>query len=199
MGMTMFQEKLARREQELWRANTYQLLAQLLMEPPSQRLVDHLRKIPPLHSGHGEDAVALAWVDLGDAARRSNEALSAAEFHAIFDENSGLLVPYASWYVAGERNAKPLSLLRAEMAALGIVKSGELSEDHASQLCQMMCLLIESEDPRQIGFFTRHIKPWLPQFFHDLSLSPSAFFYRPVGSLGESFIEVERIFLRETY
>ncbi len=195
----MIDEKPPRSEQELWRANTYQLLASLLVEPPTQQLLAQLCLIPTLTPVHKEDAVALAWGELGEASRVSEETTLATEFHTLFDETDGVLTPYASWYIAGERNTRPLALLRSEMAALGIKRLDNPLEDHASHLCQMMCLLIDSEDPRQIGFFTRHLKPWLPKFFNDLSLSPFAQFYSPVGSLGEAFIEVDRIFLRDTY
>jgi TorA maturation chaperone TorD len=195
----MTSEKPPRGEQELWRANTYKLLAWLLAEPPNLRLVAQLGEIPPLHWESGEDAVALAWGELGEAARRVREPDLFAEYRALFDHDCGILIPHASRYVGGELKAKPLNLLRAELAGLAIVLSGETTEDHAGSLCATMCMLIESGDPRQIGFFSRHLKPWLPAFFRDLKAAPPANFYRPVGSLGEAFIEVERIFLRETY
>jgi TorA maturation chaperone TorD len=195
----MTSEKPPRGEQELWRANTYKLLARLLTKPPNHQLVAQLGEIPPLHLENGEDAVALAWGKLGEAARRVRMPDLFAEFRALFDHEGGIVIPRASRYVDGELNAKPLNLLRAELTGLAIELSGETMVDHAGSLCASMCLLIESEDPRQIGFFSRHLKPWLPAFFRDLKAAPPANFYRPVGSLGEAFIEVERIFLRETY
>ena len=195
----MINEKPPRGEQEFWRANTYQLLASLLTGPPGQTLVAQLAAIPLPGKEQGEDAIALAWGELGEAARRAGETDLAEEYRALFDEEGGLLIPYASWYMAGERNAKPLNLLRVELAGLGLEKLGDVTEDHAGALCTTMRVLIESDDPRQIGFFSRHLKPWLPLFFSDLRLARIAGFYRPVGSLGEAFIEVERIFLRETY
>ena len=49
---------------------------------------------------------------------------------------------------------KYLGFLRVELAVagLGIERNAELLEDHAGFLCEIMCLLIEAEDPRQIGF-----------------------------------------------
>ncbi len=195
----MINEKPPRGEQEFWRANTYQLLAGLLTGPPGQTLVAQLAAIPLTGKEQGEDAIALAWGELGEAARRADETDLAEEYRALFDEEGGLLIPFASWYMAGERNAKPLNLLRVELAGLGLERLGDVTEDHAGVLCTTMRVLIESDDPRQIGFFSRHLKPWLPAFFRDLRLARIAEFYRPVGSLGEAFIEVERIFLRETY
>ncbi len=195
----MINDKPQRGEQELWRANTYQLLARLLLKPPNNRLVAQLAEIPPANPVMGEDAVALAWCALGEAARRTQEPGLLKEYYYLFGECGGILYPRASRYMDSILNTNPLVLLRTELAGLGIENSGKLIEDHAGNLCEIMCQLIEAEDPRQIGFFSRHLKPWLPAFFRELKLTPSAVFYRPVGSLGEAFIEVERIFLRDTY
>lgn len=195
----MTDHKPPRSEQELWRANTYQLLARLLLKPPSQRLIEQLAEIPSLIHDNGVDALGLAWAKLGEAARQSHEAELFTEYLILLDDDGGLLVPYASWHLAGKRNAKPLALVRTELAGLGMETSSEPTEDHAGSLCAFMLHLVEAEDPRQIGFFTRHLKPWLPKFFREMAKASSASFYRPVGMLGEAFIEVERIFLRETY
>jgi len=195
----MINDKPPWREQEFWRANTYQLLANLLIKPPDNRLVAQLGEIPPAYLDNQEDSVAVAWCGLGEAARRVQEADLISEYGVIFNENGGRLVPRASRYLDNLPNANPLGLLRAELAGLGIEKNPEVLEDHAGFLCKIMCRLIEAEDPRQIGFFSRHLKSWLPVFFRDLRQLPVADFYRPVGLLGEAFIEVERILLRETY
>lgn len=196
----MYSEKLPRQEQELWRANTYHLLTRLLAKPPSHRLVAQLGEIPPLREEHGEDPVALAWSELGEASRRVREASVFDEYRVLFDgRGGGMLVPHASWYLTGEFNPKSLSVLLAELAGLGVKQPADQPEDHAGALCDTMSQLIEAEDPRQIGFFSRHIKPWLPTFFRDMRLAEAADFYRSVGFLGEAFLEVERIYLRKIY
>jgi len=190
----MCNEKLPRHEQELWRANTYYLLTRLLARPPSQRLVAQLSEIPPLQQEEGEepDPIALAWSELGEASRRVREASLLEEYQVLFDgEGGGALNPRASWYLTGEAGANSMGLLRAELAGLGITPLEGWQEDHAGTLCDIMGALIEAEDPRQIGFFTRHLKPWLPTFFRDMRLAEAADFYRPVGFLGEAFLEVE--------
>ncbi len=195
----MCDEKLPPSEQELWRANTYHLLTRLLARPPSHRLVAQLGEIPPLRSEHGCDPVALAWSELGEASRRIREASVFEEYRVLFGGESGALTPHASWYLAGAINAKPLNLLREELAGLGIERPEGQAEDHAGEICDIMGLLIEAEDPRQIDFFSRHLKTWLPAFFRDMRLAPAADFYRPVGSLGEAFLEIESNFLRKIY
>ena len=67
-------------------------------------------------------------------------------------------------YLESLPSFKYLGLLRVELAGLGIERNAEVLEDHAGFLCEIMCLLIEAEDPRQIGFFSRHLKSWLPLF-----------------------------------
>ena len=195
----MRDEKLPPSEQDLWRANTYHLLTRLLARPPSHRLVAQLGGIPPWRQENGDDPVAIAWSELGEASRRAREPSVLAEYQALFGGESAALNPFASWYLAGEANAKPLNLLRSELAGLGLERTGDQPEDHAGAVCDTMGLLIEAEDPRQIGFFTRHLKSWLPSFFRDLRLADAADFYRSVGALGEAFLEVERIYLRQIY
>ena len=193
----MCDETLPPSEQDLWRANTYHLLTRLFTRPPSQRLLAKLSEIPPARRENGADPVALAWGELGEASRRAAEPSVFAEFRALFGAEPGALVPHASWYLAGALNAKPLALLRAELVGLGLERGEGPPEDHAGVVCDIMGLLIETEDPRQIGFFTRHVKPWLPAFFNDVRGFPAADFYRPVGSLGEAFIEIESGYLRK--
>jgi TorA maturation chaperone TorD len=196
----MSDEKLPPGEQDLWRANIYHLLTRLLARPPSQRLLAQLSEIPPLRPDGAENPVALAWGGLGEASRRAEEPAVFAEFRALFGGEPGALIPHASWYLAGQLNAKPLALLRAELAGLGLGREADgPPEDHAGALCDTMGLLIETEDPRQIGFFTRHLKPWLPAFFGDVRGFPAADFYRSVGLLGEAFIEIESGYLRKIY
>jgi len=195
----MCDEKLPPGEQDLWRANIYHLLTRLLAKPPSHRLLAQLSEIPPVRAENGANLVALAWGQLGEASRRAVEPEVFAEYGALFGGKPGALIPHASWYLVGELNAKPLALLRAELAGLGIDRGDGPVEDHAGFVCDTMGLLIEIEDPRQIGFFTRHLKPWLPAFFNDLRGFPAADFYRSVGLLGEAFIEIESGYLRKIY
>lgn len=198
----MCDERLPLGERDLWRANTYHLLTRLLARPPSHRLVAQLGEIPPLRqeSGEDEDPVILAWSELGAASRRAREASVFEEYRLLFGAGQGgALIPHASWYLAGELNAKPLNLLRAELAGLGIERPADQAEDHAGAVLDTMCLLIEAEDPRQIGFFARHLRSWLPAFFRDVRSAEAADFYRSVGFLGEAFMELERLYLREIY
>ena len=41
-------------------------------------------------------------------------------------------------------------------------------------------------------FFERYLAPWIGRFFADLENAKAARFYARVGSLGRTFVEVER-------
>jgi len=140
----------------------------------------------------------VAWGELGEAARKARVGALADEYQTLFiGPTRGELVPYGSWYLTGFLMEKPLAVLRAELAELGIERRESMreSEDHAAAVCETMSLLIESGDSRQADFFARHLAPWLGRFFHDVRTAESADFYRAVGGLGEAFFEVERVYL----
>jgi TorA maturation chaperone TorD len=40
-------------------------------------------------------------------------------------------------------------------------------------------------------FFERHLAPWAERFFKDLEVARAARFYRPVGTVGRLFMEIE--------
>ena len=133
------------------------------------------------------------------AAAHSAEAV-ADEFHILFiGIGESELKPYASFYLTGFMYEKPLAKLRAALADLGIAKSDETvePEDHIAALCETMCALIMGEfgAPASINdqkvFFDAHIHPWASLFFRDLEQSPSASFYRAVGTVGRLFMQIE--------
>jgi TorA maturation chaperone TorD len=39
--------------------------------------------------------------------------------------------------------------------------------------------------------FERHLSPWIRRFFSDLECAEAADFYRPIGTLGRVFLDVE--------
>jgi TorA maturation chaperone TorD len=106
-------------EEDALRADFYDLLAALLARPPSAEL---LAACGRMVGGEGEmgravDALArLARTVTADAARREYEAL-------FIGLGRGEVLPYASYYMTGFLNEKPLASLRAEMAALGAERS----------------------------------------------------------------------------
>ncbi|TJW44545.1 MAG: molecular chaperone TorD, partial [Mesorhizobium sp.] len=105
--------------------------------------------------------------------------------------------PYASYYLTGFLNERPLARLRADMKRLGLERAdGHFDpEDHLGTLFEIMSgfaakhFVVPAGEERD--FFERHIAPWASRFFADLENAASARFYRAVGALGRIFIDIE--------
>ena len=149
----------------------------------------------------GDDtALGQALARLGLAAAATDAAAVDREYAALFiGVGRGELVPYASYYLTGFLNERPLAHVREDMMRLGIARSDETSdpEDHIASLCEIMAGLIAgsfgaaSPLGEQQRFFERHLARWAPRFFTDLETAPSASFYRPVGEIGRLFMGIE--------
>ena len=137
---------------------------------------------------------------LAAAARATTPAAVREEYFELFiGVGKGELLPFASYYLTGFLNEKPLAVLRSDMAELGIVRDPTVPEpeDHIAALCEVMAGLItgafgEAVDlNRQREFFDKHIGCWAPRVFEDLQAARAAAFFMPVGSLGRQFIAIE--------
>lgn len=182
-------------EEELLRARLYGLLARLLRAPPDADLLAGLSEIRGDGGPFGD-----ALDRLASAARDDGAAAVAAEHTILFIGVGGSeRLPYASYYLTGFMNEKPLAELRDDMARLGVARADGVCEpeDHLAALFEMMAGLIggafgDAADLReQRRFYDRHIGSWAGRFFADLQTSPSARFYRAVGAVGEQFLAVE--------
>ena len=178
------------------RAHQYQLLARFLAAPADAALLR-------LASGFSGDDTEFGRA-LGEFAGRAGQATPEAasrEYHDLFiGIGRGELLPYASYYLTGFLNEKPLAGLRADMARLGIARAATVKEpeDHIAALCEMMAGLITGvfgaplDLAAQRAFFDRHLARWAPVFFEDLEKAQSAWLYAPVGTLGRLFMGIER-------
>jgi TorA maturation chaperone TorD len=175
------------------RAQEYALLAALLARPPDAVL---LKKLAGLES----DGTALgrAHERLAAAADTKDAAAVAREYFDLFiGVGRGELLPYGSYYLTGFLNERPLARLRADLDMLGIERAecGCEPEDNAALLCEIMAGLVAGEFAapveRQRYFFERHLALWMARFFADLEGAKAAKFYRPVGTIGRLFIEIE--------
>ncbi len=182
-------------DEDLLRANTYALLANLLRTRPDDRTLTELSNLESDDGEIGEAVEAL----VGAAREATPEAVD-DEYHDLFiGVGVAELTPYASYYLTGFVYEKPLAKLRVEMARLGIAKADDVGEpeDHIAALLEMMCGLITgafgapAEMARQRAFFDDHIAPWGERFFEDLEAASSATFYKPVGAIGRLFMRVE--------
>ena len=180
-------------EVDLLRAEHYDLLAVLLGRAPEQSLLDGLAALGP-----GTGVLGRAVADLRRAAAETNASAVEREFFELFiGVGRGELLPYASYYLTGFLNERPLARVRQDFAELGIARLDGMSEpeDHLAILLEVMAGLeagrIAAGEGGQAAFFARHLAPWAERFFTDLEGARSARFYRAVGGLGRAFIEVE--------
>ena len=184
-------------EEDIWRANTYSLLARLLYSPPDRNLLDSLAAAEP---SSAEDAAPLylAWSRLALAAKQASPEALSEEFQDLFIGMTRCeLLPYASYYLTGFLMEKPLALLRVDLSRLGLQRRHNVHEpeDHVAALCEVMCLLIQENRPEQAGFFQAHIAPWLDKFMSYLEKAESADFYQAVALVGRALFTVENTYL----
>jgi TorA maturation chaperone TorD len=180
-------------ETDAARAQEYALIAALLRRSPDQRFLDRLSRL------RGDATpLGLAHVALADAASKADVAKVEREHFDLFiGLGRGELMPYGSYYLTGFLHERPLARLRKDLAAIGIERAeGEAEpEDHAAILCEIMAGLADGRFPAPKGaerdLFHKHMAPWIGRFFTDLEHANSANFYRHVGALGRTFIEIE--------
>jgi TorA maturation chaperone TorD len=175
------------------RAREYALLAALLSCPPSGALLGEIAELRGDATPLGRAHAALA--------EAASKAMTAAVEREYFDMFVGLgrgeLLPYASYYLTGFLNERPLSRLREDLASLAIeqAENNFEPEDHAATLCEIMAGLASGRFPAspevQRAFFERHVAPWMGRLFADMENAAGAGFYRSVGSLGRLFLEIE--------
>lgn len=182
-------------EEDRARAQLYQLLGVLLGSPPSRELLQGLATLQG-----DQTPLGTASKNLAALAERTTPNDAEREYNSLFiGVGRGELLPYASYYLTGFLNEKPLANLRGDLKVRGIKASDDLKEpeDHMGTLCEIMAGIItgefacDSDLPSQKAFFDAHLAKWAALFFTDLEEAQSAVFYAPVGSLGRAFMAVE--------
>ena len=191
--MAAHREEIA--EEDLLRADLYAMLAQLLARAPSQNIIDTAAGLSGDGSDLGQGVTALASV-----ARTAKASAVDREYTRLFiGLGRGELLPYASYYLTGFLNEKPLARLRGHMAEFGIQRNDDVKEpeDHIATLCEIMAGLIRGTygDPLSVedqhAFFNTHVGTWASHFFTDLEAAKESVFYAPVGKIGRAFMEIE--------
>lgn len=182
-------------EEDALRADLYDFLAALLARPPGRDLLDRTAGLHGDMSDLGQAIAALARV-----AGVSQSHTVETEFNALFiGLGRGELLPYASYYLTGFLNEKPLAALRRDMAARGMTRAGNVHEpeDSIASSMEMMAGLIRGRFGApaalddQKHFFGKHIGPWAGHFFTDLEAARNSVFYASVGAVGRIFMEIE--------
>ena len=183
-------------EEDRLRADMYDFLAALLARPPDAAL---LGKSAALSGDDSE--VGRAIRTLGRIAAATTPEAIQDEYNTLFiGLGRGELLPYASYYLTGFLNEKPLAALREDMKTLAIVRADDVfePEDHIASLFEMMAGMIVGRFAEPVSldrskrFFDRHIGPWASHFFSDLESARNSVFYAPVGSAGRAFMEIEK-------
>lgn len=182
-------------EEDRLRADLYNFIGLILSGPPDRMLLDQCAGLNGDDSALGQGIATLAKL-----ARLTKPATVEAEFNRLFiGLGRGELLPYASYYLTGFLNEKPLALLRQDMAARGLARADNVfePEDNIASLMEMMGAMIAGRFgtpaslDQQKAFFNKHIAPWAAHFFADLEGAKNSVFYAPVGKIGRAFMEVE--------
>jgi TorA maturation chaperone TorD len=187
-------------DEETARAELYGLIAELFYLPLRAELLAQLRLAPtqaPEAGGYLEEP----WQQLVGMARDMDEASIEREYHALF---GGVGKPevflYASHYLSGFLNEKPLAQLRQDLAQLGLGRDDTTmsdTEDHLAFVLEVMRFLVAGEDvsisnlTQQSRFFAAHVQTWVPALCDALEAHPQARFYAVLSSLLRAFVSVE--------
>lgn len=175
------------------RSDEYALLASLLLRAPDAEMLGRLARLKgsetPLGRTHAELARAAASADPKRVER---------EYFSLFiGVGRGELLPYASYYLTGFLNERPLARLRGDLIRLGLERAeGHPDpEDHMGSLCEIMSGfaggIFETSPGDEAGFFSHHLAPWAGRLFGDLEKAKEAVFYKAVGAVGRTFMEIE--------
>lgn len=178
------------------RADLYNFLGLMLSGPPNQVLLDQSAGLEGDKTDLGQAINGLARV-----ARAMTPGKVESEFNALFiGLGRGELLPYASYYLTGFLNEKPLALLRSDMATRSIARAPNVfePEDNIASLMEMMGGMIVGRFGRpasledQRTFFNRHIGAWAVHFYSDLEAAKNSVLYASLASVGRMFMEIER-------
>lgn len=182
-------------EEDRLRADLYNFLGLLLAGPPDEMLLAQTAGL----SGD-ETEMGQAIGTLAKLAKVTKPKTVTSEYNKLFiGLGRGELLPYASYYLTGFLNEKPLALLRQDMVRQGLERADNVfePEDNIASLMEMMGAMIVGrfgapaslEAQRQ--FFNKHIGPWAGHFYADLEGAKNSVFYAPVGTVGRLFVEIE--------
>lgn len=187
-------------DEETARAELYGLIAELFYAPPRAELLAQLRVATtdaPAAGGFLEEP----WRQLVGVSREMDDAQIQKEHDALF---GGVGKPevyvYASHFLTGFLNEKPLAQLRTDLAALGLTRDATTmseTEDHVSYVFEVMRFLVAGDDvsvsnlTQQAKFFATHVQTWLPALCDALQAHPRARFYAALAELTRAFVSVE--------
>lgn len=187
--------KIQVEDEDRLRADLYNYLGVLLSGPPDESML-----ITTAGLSGDDSPLGQAITTLANVAKRSKVKPVATEYNKLFiGLGRGELLPYASYYLTGFLNEKPLARLRDDMATRGIERSDLVfePEDHIASLMEMMAAMIvgrfgrETTLEQQKVFFNTHIAPWAAHFYSDLEGAKNSIFYASVATVARTFMDIE--------
>jgi len=183
-------------QEDRLRADLYNYLGLMLAGPPDQLLLDQSADLSGDETDLGQAINGLARV-----AKITKPKAVRTEYNALFiGLGRGELLPFASYYLTGFLNEKPLANLRATMADFGMTRANDVfePEDNIASLMEMMAGMIVGRFGRvasvaeQQTFFNAHISTWATHYFNDLQGAKSSILYASIGAIGLAFMEIEK-------
>jgi TorA maturation chaperone TorD len=187
-------------DEETARAELYGLISEVFYAPARPELLAQLRVAAtdaPTAGGFLEEP----WRQLVGVAREMDDQSIQNEHNALF---GGVGKPevyvFASHFLTGFLNEKPLAQMRTDLAALGLGRDDTTmseTEDHVSYVFEVMRFLVAGEDvsvsnlTQQAKFFAAHVQTWLPAFCDAVQATPRARFYAALAELTRAFVSVE--------
>ncbi len=183
-------------EEDRLRADLYNYLGLMLAGPPDELLLAQTAALTGDATPLGRAIDGLARV-----AKVTKPKAALSEYNKLFiGLGRGELLPYASYYMTGFLNEKPLANLRADMAALRITRAENIfePEDNIASLMEMMGGMIVGRFgaatplARQREFYNKHIGPWATHFFTDLKGAKASVLYASLGAVGAEFLSIEQ-------
>ena len=183
------------KDEDRLRADMYALLAEMLRKEPSDDVIGTVAGLQGDGSEIGSASSVLATL----AGKLSGDEIRDEYMRLFIGVGRGELLPYASFYLTGFLNDKPLADLRTDMAQMKIERVDGVKdpEDHIASLFDIMGGMIRGAfgEPvdlaSQAKFFKKHIEPWAPLLMQDIEAAKSAVFYAPVGTIGRAFMDIE--------
>jgi TorA maturation chaperone TorD len=179
----------------------YALIARFFVAPPDAALLDAIASADSLPSVQTDNPLDAAWDNLVAGASVTDQEAVLDEFNALFiSTGTPQIDPYASFYLSGFLNEKPLAALRSELEQLGLARVPGVNEmeDHLAALCETMRVLITGQQggkrqsvQRQKLFFEKHIGSWYARCLDDIRAADGVSLYRHVADFAQAFFSVE--------
>jgi len=183
------------------RADFYTLISHLFFTAPDADLLAALAEADSLASQQADNPLDAAWEKLILVADIMDADAVQDEFNELFiSAGTPKINPYASLYLAGFLNEKPLAELRADLTRLGLARISGVHEmeDHLAALCEAMRLQIAGAAggtsrgmQEQKLFFEKYLASWVERCFDDIRAEAATNFYGKAADFAQAFFAIE--------